>query len=199
MANERVILRRGLADTIPSARVPGTILVETDTGRVWVDDNETDRIQFKDDTKLPLDGKAEDSEHADTADALKVTAAIGSSRQGVYIDANGKPQMMSYSVNKTVPANAVFTDTNTKVTQNAAITTNGNYPILLGANTETITTTSSVNKATGFTYNPGTGTLSTPNANVGMFVAESINCTGKLIAADIDSSNLVIDDGSIDG
>lgn len=44
------------------------------------------------------------------------TAAIGSKAQGVYVDSTGTLQKMSYSLNKTVPANAVFTDTNTKVT-----------------------------------------------------------------------------------
>lgn len=44
------------------------------------------------------------------------TAAIGSKAQGVYVDSTGTLQKMTYSLNKTVPANAVFTDTNTKVT-----------------------------------------------------------------------------------
>lgn len=44
------------------------------------------------------------------------SAAIGSKAQGVYVDSTGTLQKMTYSLNKTVPANAVFTDTNTKVT-----------------------------------------------------------------------------------
>lgn len=35
----------------------------------------------------------------------------GSPTQGIYIDTNGVPQVMSYALNKTVPSNAVFTDT----------------------------------------------------------------------------------------
>lgn len=44
------------------------------------------------------------------------SAAIGSKAQGVYVDSTGTLQKMTYSLNKTVPANAVFTDTDTKVT-----------------------------------------------------------------------------------
>ena len=44
------------------------------------------------------------------------SAAIGSTNKGVYIDSNGEIKAMSYTVGKSVPSNAVFTDTNTKVT-----------------------------------------------------------------------------------
>lgn len=44
------------------------------------------------------------------------SAAIGATNKGVYIDSNGEIKAMSYTVAKSVPVNAVFTDTNTKVT-----------------------------------------------------------------------------------
>ena len=44
------------------------------------------------------------------------SAAIGASNKGVYIDSEGEIKAMSYTVAKSVPSNAVFTDTNTKVT-----------------------------------------------------------------------------------
>lgn len=44
------------------------------------------------------------------------SAAIGATNKGVYIDINGEIKAMSYTVAKSVPSNAVFTDTNTKVT-----------------------------------------------------------------------------------
>ena len=44
------------------------------------------------------------------------TAAKGASNRGVYIDSTGTFQQMGYTVAKNVPSNAVFTDTNTKVT-----------------------------------------------------------------------------------
>lgn len=55
-------------------------------------------------------------------------------------------------------------NTDTKVKQNAAITTNGDYPIILGYNTNVETAvTDVVNKSKDLTYNPGTQTLSAPN------------------------------------
>ena len=44
------------------------------------------------------------------------TATKGATNRGVYIDSTGTFQQMSYTVAKSVPSNAVFTDTNTKVT-----------------------------------------------------------------------------------
>ena len=44
------------------------------------------------------------------------SAVKGASNRGIYIDSTGTFQQMSYTVGKSVPSNAVFTDTNTKVT-----------------------------------------------------------------------------------
>lgn len=44
------------------------------------------------------------------------SAVKGGSKRGVYIDASGTFQQMGYTIGKSVPSNAVFTDTNTKVT-----------------------------------------------------------------------------------
>lgn len=44
------------------------------------------------------------------------TAAIGATNKGVFIDSTGEIKAMSYTVDKSVPSNAVFTDTDTKVT-----------------------------------------------------------------------------------
>lgn len=44
------------------------------------------------------------------------TAALGSGTQGVYIDSTGTFVKMTYSLSKSVPSNALFTDTDTKVT-----------------------------------------------------------------------------------
>lgn len=54
--NEDVVFRRGPSSTIPADKVPGTVLVETDTGNMYVDDTSSSRVQIKDDTKLPLSG-----------------------------------------------------------------------------------------------------------------------------------------------
>lgn len=57
----------------------------------------------------------------------------------------------------TMPANP---NSDTKVTQAAAITTAGEYPVLLANSTATTAVTNTVNKAAAFTFNPSTGVLS---------------------------------------
>ena len=55
-----------------------------------------------------------------------------------------------------------------KVTQAAAITTSGNYPILLGNTTATTTVTATVNKASTLVYNPNTKKLLVNSATVAL-------------------------------
>lgn len=50
--------------------------------------------------------------------AVKLDSSAGSETQPVYFS-SGKPAACTYTLNKSVPSNAVFTDTNTKVTQTA--------------------------------------------------------------------------------
>lgn len=47
---------------------------------------------------------------ADEADALAVEEAVGTNIKPIYIDENGKPQATTHTIEKDVPANAVFTD-----------------------------------------------------------------------------------------
>lgn len=71
---------------------------------------------------------------------------------------SGKIKTSGYTIAKSVPSNAVFTDTDTKVTQTNS-STNGNYRLLLsGSNNDTTETTTS-NKSSKFTANPSTGLL----------------------------------------
>lgn len=60
MPNENVQLKKGLSSNLPSTYTPGNILFETDTGNMYVDvtsaENSSQRVQVKDDTKLPLTG-----------------------------------------------------------------------------------------------------------------------------------------------
>lgn len=50
-----------------------------------------------------------------------------------------------------------------KVTQNAAVTNNIDYPVILGYDSNAATVTNTVNKASTLKYNPSTGILSTNN------------------------------------
>ena len=56
MANQPVKFRKGVSTSLPKTPTNETIgafLLETDTGNLYVDDSSTNRIQIKDNTKLP--------------------------------------------------------------------------------------------------------------------------------------------------
>ena len=57
------------------------------------------------------------------------------------------------------------TNSDTKVTQAAAITTAKEYPVLLGYSDATTSVTNTVNKTSTLKYNPSTQTLTVPNIN----------------------------------
>ena len=66
--------------------------------------------------------------------AVKLDSSAGSATQPVYFS-SGKPAACTYTLNKSVPSDAVFTDTNTKVTQ-TAVTASGytNWrPLVIGS------------------------------------------------------------------
>lgn len=56
----------------------------------------------------------------------------------------------------------IDTNSDTKVTQNAAITNAGEYPVLLAYSTATSKVTNALNKASTLTYNPSTQILTAP-------------------------------------
>lgn len=101
MANEKVVLRRGPSSSIPSTKVPGTILIETDTGRAYVDDTESSRIQIKDDTKLPIDGTAKKAESDSNGNSLtdRITTLDTNESTGVVTLKNEKGETKGTVVN----------------------------------------------------------------------------------------------------
>lgn len=90
-----------------------------------------------------------------TAEALSSSA--GSATQPIYFS-NGKPVKTTYSLGKSVPSDAVFTDTDTKVKQNL-INDNANYPILLAPHGQTTATTTETYFDSGVYLNPSTNTI----------------------------------------
>lgn len=64
-----------------------------------------DSLSFQDVGALSATGTAE------KAKALALTQAVGDTKTPVYFNAEGKPIALSYTIEKSVPANAVFTDT----------------------------------------------------------------------------------------
>ena len=111
--------------------------------------------------------------------------SAGSATKGVYVDSSGNVTAMTYELNKTVPSDAVFTDTNNAVAQNVS-TANATYPILLG---NTADATANIgNKAalfgSGIKANPSTSTI-TATSFVGALTGNATTATtaGEFTAA----------------
>ena len=83
------------------------------------------------------------AEVATTADCL-ADKSKGSATQPVYINASGRPVACSYSLSKSVPSDAVFTDTKNTV----GITTTASKIYLVGATSTSTTTGASANSYT---------------------------------------------------
>ena len=87
------------------------------------------------------------------------TALISTSNLS-YAGYANRPSMYMYDGTQFVWLGwTVDSNSDTKVTQSAAITTAGEYPVLLGYSTATTSVTDTVNKAAAFTYNPNTKIL----------------------------------------
>ena len=83
------------------------------------------------------------------------TATAGAANKPVYFT-GGKPAAISYTIDKSVPSNAEFTDY--KVTQNNT-TASENYRIIFSANSNDSDETTTVRKSAKFLANPSTGVL----------------------------------------
>lgn len=125
---EKVVFRRGPSSTIPSTKVPGTILIETDTGRTYVDDTESDRIQIKDDTKLPLDGTAKKSESDVNGNPLtdRVTTVETDSGTGVVVFKNEQGESKGSAVNSSYVDNAIQ---NIEITVDKEVSSTSTNPV----------------------------------------------------------------------
>ena len=86
------------------------------------------------------------------------TAGIGSETKPVFFSGTtGRPVACTYSLNATVPANAIFTDEKVK---QSPITTDGSFEVLFAGSTGNTEKTEGVGKTTTLTFNPSTGALS---------------------------------------
>ena len=93
--------------------------------------------------------------------------------------------------------------TDTKVTQNAAITTNGEYPVILGNTTGIEEVTDTVNKTSTLKYNPSTKVLTAPTFRGGLItnssniiLTESINYSTELPASGVEGQLYFLEDNS---
>lgn len=115
---------------------------------------------------------------ATSAEKLTNTSKIGDTNKPVYFTANGVPVAISYTIDKSVPSNAVFTDTNNAVTQSASTTSDWRKVLLhyindAASSTAVTTSTNQVYAAVGVSVQPSTGTLAATK-----FSGDISGCTG---------------------
>ena len=96
-----------------------------------------------------------DSVGGPATSANKLNTDAGSDVNPIYFS-NGIPVACTYSLNKTVPSNAIFTDEN--VTQTVT-TANENFEILFSGTADNTTRTEGTRKNSNLTFNPSTGIL----------------------------------------
>ena len=134
------------------------------------------------DTKVTSVGNhytpAADSAAALSVDASSTTNATWASTSlvtGVNLQRDAKGHVTGVTVDSIrMPSNP---NTDTKVTQSAAITTAGNYPLILGYSTATTAVTNTVNKTSTLYYNPSTTLLTSPKYSVNSKVTLEYNAT----------------------
>lgn len=112
-----------------------------------------------------------------------ISADAGSATNPVYFS-EGQPKACTYSLNKTVPSGAVFTDTNDAVTQTAT-TTDANYEVLFSGTADDTTRTEGSGKSQYFKFNPSGRTLTVGNRKANTTVA-SYSCA---IGYDVEASS----------
>lgn len=153
--------------TSASASSGGTDLSLVTTGEKYIWNNKSDlQLGTTSTTALKGDTKYAGSSTAGgsaTSAAKLDTATAGSATQPCYF-ANGVPSACTYSLNKTVPSNAVFTDTNNAVTQTAT-STSADYEVLFSVTADNTTRTEGARKNSNLKFNPSTGNLQATKFN----------------------------------
>lgn len=109
MADESLRFKKGLHANIPDQKEAGSILFETDTGSMFVDTTDTDRVQIKDPTKLPLTG-GEITGDLSVSQSVTAQEFLGN-LVGNATSATNAATVNGLTVQTAVPKNAVFTDT----------------------------------------------------------------------------------------
>ena len=108
-SQQLVQFSRGLSRRLPADKVPGMFLLETDTGTMYCDDTEENRVQVKDPTKLPLTG-GEITGDLSVSQSVTAQSFLGN-LVGNATSATNAATVNGLTVQTAVPKNAVFTDT----------------------------------------------------------------------------------------
>lgn len=104
--------------------------------------------------------------------------AVGNSTTPICIDSDGFPVSCGFTVGKSVPSNAVFTDT--KVTQTADNSSTGTgFELLFSATADNTTRTETSRKSNKLTFQPSTGTLTATKFSGPLTGNVTGNCSGS--------------------
>jgi hypothetical protein len=143
---------------------------------------------------ISISGNAATATSADTASKLG-SSNVGSATQPIYLN-GGTATACTYTLGKSVPSDAVFTDTNTNVTQTAT-STNADYEVLFSGTADNTTRTEGARKDSNLLYNPSSNTLGLKNTGISNSITPSSislsNSSGGGIS--IDNTNNKIEVG----
>lgn len=100
---EDVSFSRGPSATIPETKLPGRLLVETDTGNVFLDDTKESRVQLTDTSKLSKHGDVLDDgasiEFKSGEDFIRIS---GNSIEGTALSIKNIRESLGISDNRLV-------------------------------------------------------------------------------------------------
>lgn len=157
----------GLGNVTNYQQITGIGQGANGTLRVWTGDPTS--TSTDDYTDVTITITAYDQSTVKKAVALDLKAAVGSTSKPVYFKADGKPYEIGYTIEKSVPSNAVFTDT--------TYTFDGTYNASTNKAATVSTVTNAINALDGGTI--GTGgkgktitSLSQSNGNVSATFAD---------------------------
>ena len=157
----------GLGNVTNYQQITGIGQGANGTLRVWTGDPTS--TSTDDYTDVTITITAYDQSTVKKAVALDLKAAVGSTSKPVYFKADGKPYEIGYTIEKSVPSNAVFTDT--------TYTFDGTYNASSNKAATVSTVTNAINALDGGTI--GTGgkgktitSLSQSNGNVSATFAD---------------------------
>lgn len=120
----------GLNNVLNYGQVTAIGQGDNGTLRVWTGDPTSTNTNDYEDIAITI--TAYNQSTVSKAGALNLSAAVGSTSKPVYFKADGKPYEISYTIEKSVPSNAIFTDTWNKVS-----TSQDGYVTKLPGNTTT--------------------------------------------------------------
>lgn len=172
----------GAATTITSNNLTANrALISNGSGKVAISDITSTELGYLDgvssNIQSQLDSKAPSHSHpyagsstqgGSATSAVKLDSSAGTATQPIWFE-DGKPKATTYALNKTVPSNAVFTDTNHTYDFSASAgSTNGNVKLNLIAGGSGSGTDSVTIKGTGgasvTTDSSGVVTVNAPSA-----------------------------------